>query len=700
MGLSWISPLYLSGALLLALPVLIHLVQRHHLNGIKFPSLMFLKQVPQREKRHFEIRNWLLLLLRCLLLLLVVIAFARPFFTGGSEPVALDPGRKDSVIVIDQSYSMRIAERWQQAQETALKLVDEKQPRDRIGVVIFDDSSQVLSDLTTNTENLRTVIGRQSPGLKTTRLRIGLEQAARLLADSNASARQILLISDFQAAAMKPGDAPRISRDIELKTFAVDVADAANATISSIVIGPSRRGTADEFSLKVKVTNHAATTLEQQIRLVVNGRELARRDLRLEPGQVVAESFDDLGTSGGLVRGVVSLDNDALALDNQAFFVYSSKQQVPVLIIEGKEPRINQSIYLENALGLARNPVFTVTRLRWKDLKAEDLAAWAVIIINDASIPGGVLGSALQDYVAAGGGLMVATGNRVQGNWPSGEDGFLPGALLRQVDSKPGVAHGIGEISDSHPIVNDAGAGDRIDLSTARVFSYRNLEPDADDRVLARYSDGGVALLETTRQRGRVLVLTTTLDRHWNDLVVQPVFLPFMHQALRYLAAFESHPQRLEIGSVVDVMRYAHAQAGGDAIVAAAAAVDLVVEAPSSSEISLSQRLPLLSLEEPGFYQVHRATPADVEVVLAANIDPVEASPEILDVERFVEEIRASAKPSPSASVLTQRQAAEYEEQQQLWYVILAVTLSLMLVEAFAANWIVRNWSTRGLVKP
>ena len=62
MGLSWINPLYLSGSLLLALPVLIHLVQRQHLNGIKFPSLMFLKQIPQRQKRRFEIRNWLLLL--------------------------------------------------------------------------------------------------------------------------------------------------------------------------------------------------------------------------------------------------------------------------------------------------------------------------------------------------------------------------------------------------------------------------------------------------------------------------------------------------------------------------------------------------------------------------------------------------------------------------------------------------------------
>ena len=699
MGLSWISPLYLTGALLLALPVLIHLVQRQQLNAVKFPSLMFLQQIPQREKRRFEISNWLLLLLRCLVLLLVVLAFARPFLTGGSDALTLDPERKDSVIVIDRSYSMRIADHWQQARQTALQLVDGKAARDRIGVVVFDDSSEVLSDLTTNAENLRRVIGRQAPGLKTTRLRIGLEQAARLLATSNASAKQILLISDFQASSIKPGDAPEISRDVELKAFAVAVTGAANATISALTIGPSGRDNGDEFSLQVEVRNHAATAMNQQIRLAVNGRELVRRALRLEAQAVAVETFDDLSTSGGLVRGVVSLDDDALALDNQVFFVYSGKQQVPVLIVEGDRPRINQSTYLENALQLARRPQFKVTRLRWEDLAAADLTAWAVIIINDAPIPGGQLGDALQDYVAAGGGLLVASGDRIQGNWPSGKDGFLPGTLLRQVDSKPGTAYAIGEIAGDHPLANNTGSGNGIDLSTARVFSYRQLEPNGSDQVLARYSNGAAALLEKTGQRGNVLVLTTSLDQHWNDLAVQPIFLPFMHQALHYLAAFEGHPQAVEIGSVVDVLRYARAQAGGNAIVAAADDTPLVIEPPSASEIHLDRQTPLLAIEEPGFYQVHRATPADVEVVLAANINPVEASPEILDVARFVEEINSSAEPAPSATVLTQRQAGEYQQQQQLWYAVLWVALLLMLVEAFAANWIVRNWSIRGPVK-
>lgn len=316
-----------------------------------------------------------------------------------------------------------------------------------------------------------------------------------------------------------------------------------------------------------------------------------------------------------------------------------------------------------------------------------------MIIVNDASIPESIIGAALADFVAAGGGLLVAIGDRIEGNWPSADINFLPGSLLRQVDAQPGEAFSISPIVDAHPLLNAEGGQPGIDLSSAQVFSYSNLEPDADDRVLARYSDGGVALVETTRLSGRVLVLTTTLDTHWNDLALQPAFLPFLHQTLNYLAAFEPPAQNFAIGSVVDLMRYARALAGGNAVVAAASDASLIVEAPSSGEIRLDRQAPLLSLEEPGFYQVHRATPASAEVVLAANINPVESNLETLDVERFVEQIKASAVLPPTAELLTRRQAIEYEQQQQLWYLVLWVALALMMFEAISANWIVRKRS-------
>ena len=656
---------------------------------------MFLKKIPYREKRRLKIRNWWLLILRCLLLLFIVLAFARPFFAGGIDNAILDLERKDSVIVIDKSYSMKISNHWQQAQEIALNLLDEKNSQDRIGVVIFDDKAEVLSDLTTNVSDLRRLIKRQLPGLRTTQLRLAIEQAARLLSASDASQKQILLISDFQASAASSGGVAKISKDITLSAIAVNVADSANATISSISIKPSLLDASDEYGLNVELTNNSSASIDQQINLQINGRERHRRDLQLDPGSVVEQSFDGLSVSADLIRGVVSLNDDALALDNQAFFVYSSQQAIPVLILQASQPRVNQTLYLQSALKLSRNPVFRVKRLSLNKLRPEDLPGWAVIIINDAPVPGGVPGEALLNFVTAGGGLIIATGDAVQGNWPSGDEGFLPGTLLRRVDSKQGMAHNIMQLDSNHPLSNILSDQGNIDLSAARIFSYRNLQANVNDRVIARYNDGGIALLERLIGQGRVLVLTTTLDTLWNDLAVQPMFLPFLHHSLRYLAAFESHPTGFEVGTVVDVMRYARAIAGADAIVAAADDSALIIELPSGKEIRLSRQSPLLAIEEQGFYQIHRATPDDVEVVLAANINPAEADLKTLDVKRFVEEIMNSADPVSDGVALRQRQAEEYEQQQQMWYVILCLVLLLMLVEAFTANWIGRQRSIK-----
>ena len=683
MGLSWINPLYLAGLLLLALPVLIHLVQKQHSQGARFPSLMFLKQIPRREKQRREIRHWLLLLLRCLLLLLIVLAFARPFFNSATGISGLEPERQDSVIVLDRSYSMRIADHWQQALDNALQLVEQKQARDRIGIILIDDEAELISDLTTSADSLRTVLHDLSPGFKATRLPLAIEQASRLLAGSNASRKLIFVISDFQASGVSA--VARISDDIELSALPVELTRAANASIAAVAIEASSGPLSDEFSLSVEVINRAPIPLDQEITLTLDGRTLAARKLRLAPGSTHTETFDRLSVSDDVVRGIVNLADDALALDNQHFFVYSSRQQLPLLIVEGNTARANQSVFLHNALELSRNPLYRIERKALNALQAEDLSSQAVIIMNDVALPAGALAEALADFVTAGGGLLVIAAAAAQPNWPTA---LLPGSPGRILESKQASAYNMTDFESDHPLTLDLGSRNTIDLSLARVFNYRQLQPGADDRIVARYSDGAAALLERRVGQGRALVMTTTLDTHWNDIALQPAFLPFLHQSLRYLSAYEPYPNQSTIGGITDVMRYARALAGADAIIAAGTDGPLLVESPAASEIRINRQSPLLTLTEPGFYQAHHAAAPGVEITLAANVDPHEANQQTLDVARFVEEIKASADSAATGKTLNRRQAAEYEQQQQLAYAILLAVLALTLIEALSANWI------------
>src|ERR1044072_8124568 len=104
--MAFLNPVFLIGALAAAVPVLVHLVRRTRAVKIQYPSLMFLRRIEQKTIRKRKLRNLLLLALRCAALLLLALAFARPYSTVPPR-VSASSGSKASVILVDGSYSMR-----------------------------------------------------------------------------------------------------------------------------------------------------------------------------------------------------------------------------------------------------------------------------------------------------------------------------------------------------------------------------------------------------------------------------------------------------------------------------------------------------------------------------------------------------------------------------------------------------------------
>src|SRR6476660_25530 len=103
--MSFLTPLFLLGLAGLAVPVVIHLIQRERTNVVPFPSLMFLRRIPYHSLRRLRTRNWPLLLLRLAALALIVAAFARPFLKRPALAAAAAGGAREVVLMVDRSYS-------------------------------------------------------------------------------------------------------------------------------------------------------------------------------------------------------------------------------------------------------------------------------------------------------------------------------------------------------------------------------------------------------------------------------------------------------------------------------------------------------------------------------------------------------------------------------------------------------------------
>src|SRR4029453_15946129 len=116
--------------------------------------------------------------------------------------------------------------------------------------------------------------------------------------------------------------------------------------------------------------------------------------------------------------------------------------------------------------------------------------------------------------------------------------GLLPATADAPIDRTADRGGTLGYIDRSHPIFELFGSPRSGDFSTPRFFRYRSITPAPGDEELARFDDGHIALLERKVGRGRVLVWASSFDGIWNDLPLQPVFLPVAHQMAKYAAAY------------------------------------------------------------------------------------------------------------------------------------------------------------------
>src|SRR5438105_11049233 len=121
--MAFLTPFFLLGLGAIAVPVLVHLIQRERKRVIEFPSLMFVRRIPYQSVRRRRIRHWALLMMRAAAIALIVAAFARPFFRQSAIASAVTGGAREVVILLDQSASMGYGDHWSKAQDAARSVV-------------------------------------------------------------------------------------------------------------------------------------------------------------------------------------------------------------------------------------------------------------------------------------------------------------------------------------------------------------------------------------------------------------------------------------------------------------------------------------------------------------------------------------------------------------------------------------------------
>src|SRR5689334_2672516 len=182
--MAFLAPLFFAALVTAAIPVIIHLTQRERKQVVEFPSLMFLQRIPYQSVRRRRIRDWPLLAMRLAAILLIVLAFSRPFFRQQTVALASTMGPREVVVLLDHSYSMAYGDRWTRAKAAARRAVQNLSSSDHATLIVFGTNASLEVRATAELSRVLAAIDAAQLTAEATRYAPGLKAAQRVLADS------------------------------------------------------------------------------------------------------------------------------------------------------------------------------------------------------------------------------------------------------------------------------------------------------------------------------------------------------------------------------------------------------------------------------------------------------------------------------------------------------------------------------------
>lgn len=645
--MNWLLPGFFGGAALIGLPVLLHFLRSKPKTIVRFPSLRFLGESAIRDTRKHRIRRWLTLALRCLVIGLLAAAFARPFWVNASA------ARHGAMIVaIDNSMSMQAAGRWDSLKMWASRQLDELEAGDQAALLVMHPSPAWLLPMTDNLEQVRRALWRAAPGFEKTHYDPALRLAANTLAAHPAGTKTLVWMADEQQLGWTGADLTQgLPAGVKVRFAAAASAPLRQAALVSL--RPSA-GAREGLTVVVRQFSPARDQRQITVTSISAGRPmLAQQTIPLHAGDnEITLPFQWPAQADG-VR--VKLDADDLPADDTAWLAAKSSAGERVML-----DSVTEGDFLAHAL-------LSTQKLGETGLKADTVpdGAWpveAVAIVRSAATFRPPRLEQLDRFVDAGGPLWIfGDGSPEQVAWLKRRGIDLTARLPAE------EAWHLRDWDPEHPALAAFARQSLLPLLNVEFNQGYDLAGEALTSI-ANWPDGRTALAEWTGDGHRVLLAGFALDRVSTDWPARASFVPFVHQAVRWLGSYTRARADWRVGDSIALSGTGTWRA-----------LDAAAPAPARS-VSGSVRP-----ESPGLYEF--STPG-ARQIFAVNIPPEES-----DLAPWPNPTQLNALESGGTAAVREQAARVLppgdeaaEDQQRLWWWALALCGAAILGELALSN--------------
>jgi hypothetical protein len=542
---------------------------------IEFPALMFVRKHLEIYRRHYRVKNIVLLLLRIFVLILFGLALARPILKLADwlpdinvaqnkhnkrsfvSSLAASIGSQDAPIaaalVIDSSLRMEYVSENQSRLEVAKDfsrwILQQLPQGSSIAVLSSDRETAVFQ------------VDRLAAEEKIDRLTItnlgrpiteAIQDALILLNESEFEQRELYVISDLSQPAwqsdaanslqhlinnMKPKAGILSGANKELGLFVIDVSaeQPVNSSINQFTFVPEVITAQTPVRIDLELS-HFGTARKKTVEFLFQNQE--KPDQETVRGSKSVDFSEgnsrqhisfllsgfEAGTYQGQFRFTVT---DALSADDQAWFTIHVQSPWKILLA-AQPPVRDSSLYLRQALETVPFVIETISLSDIAGLTTTELNQYSSVILLDPSPLEAVVWKKLADYVAAGHGLGIFLGQNANSlesfNAPSATE-IIGAKLVRQARDPNGDTWIVpdNDVSSIFSVFKPFGSLETFPWNAQSVFRYWELN-DFSSRVevVASFSDGRAAILTQTLGRGHTVTVTTPVSgnssQSWNLL--------------------------------------------------------------------------------------------------------------------------------------------------------------------------------------
>ncbi len=739
--MTFLNGTLLFGALAAAVPIILHILNRSKFRRVEWGAMHLLEAVIKVNHKRFQFEQWILLLVRCAIPVLLAMCLARPVLTGssglaGNSPVSL-------VILLDTSYSMDATAasvtRFEKAVDAAVAIIRNTTPGSEVSVIqtggtptpVFD---QPVYDSQAMVRRLKTLRG----GYGASDMQQSLDAALATLTGMTHARRELVVISDFQPADWDRRD--NIAATIQQQVAAMNIKPAlsllkvgesvtGNVSVESLDFASRPLGVGQPLFVRANLKNHGNIATDNvRVTLKIDGTEAAVSQESLAANGQTQTLFPvEFETAGSHVMEVEIAANDPLETDNRFAAAVTIWDQINVLLVDGdpsSQPLKGETDFLSVALTpysfgrMKLSDLVQTTTVTATKLTAQTLADVRVVVLaNVPKLKDDQL-SLLQEFVSDGGSLLVCPGNRIDSKWYNeklvAECGLLPaefGTPRGRINDEGQSAHVVAQHYD-HPALQFFNEPANGDLSTAEIrqwfelrtgdqrssyrststlftpvafrplhFSGKQNGTQSPTNILARLDNGDPLLVEQTFGDGIVMQMATSCDADWSDLPMRPFYVPLMQQLVTTMATQFAPPRNIRTGEPAVAV---FSPVNNSAV--AGESGNLSITTPEGARRSLSttpQGTRLLvrfeGTRRPGVYSMTAADGTSIHFV--ANTSRDESNLGMLDDEQ----LNSFAADTQANVVAT---SDEYLEQdrlrrhgQDVWKYVLMALLAFMFLE-------------------